>query len=69
MTDCHFPQYSPETAAMVEFAICQEPLHQVDVLVTGRARAAERAAFGRGAHIPARLHGLAWLLNVTTGWF
>lgn len=41
MTDYHFQQYSPETAAMVEFAICQKPLHKVDVFVTGRARAAE----------------------------
>lgn len=69
MTDYHFQQYSPETAAMVEFAICQKPLHEVDVFATGGARAAERAAFGRWARVTTRLQGLAWLLNVTTGWF
>lgn len=35
---------APETVAMVELAVDQKPLHQVDVLLAGGAGAAEGAA-------------------------
>ena len=38
--------HSPETVAVVEFAVDQEPLHQVHVLPTGGAGAAQSAASG-----------------------
>lgn len=59
----------PETVAMVEFAICQKPLHKVDVFVTGSAGTAERAVFGHRTHFTMCLHWVAWLFNVTTVWF
>lgn len=37
---------SPEAVAVVQLAVHQEPLHQVDVLLAGGAGAAERAALG-----------------------
>lgn len=39
-------QESPEAVAVVQLAVHQEPLHQVDVFLAGGADAADRAALG-----------------------
>lgn len=52
---------------MVQLAIHQEPLHQVDVFLAGGAGAAERAALdGRGCdHVHVGLCRLTRLMRVT----
>lgn len=43
----HTHTHTPEAAAMIEFAVHQKPLHQVDVFLAGGAGAAEFAALDR----------------------
>lgn len=50
---------------MVELAVHQKPLHQVDMFLAGSAGAAERAALDCCKHICTRLCGLARLVQVT----
>lgn len=50
---------------MVELAIHQKPLHQVDMFLAGGAGAAERAVLDRSKHCYAGLRGLARLVQAT----
>lgn len=50
---------------MVELAVHQEPLHQVDVFLAGGAGTAERAAFHCCNRFYTCLHGLARLVQAT----
>lgn len=50
---------------MVELAIHQKPLHQVDMLLAGGAGAAERAGLDRGTRRHACLRRLPRLVQVT----
>lgn len=44
-------QYSPETVPMVELAVDEEPLHQVNVFLASSTSAAQAAALGRCSHL------------------
>lgn len=50
---------------MVQLAVHQEPLHQVDVFLAGGAGAAERAALDSPDHVRVSLHRLTRLTRVT----
>lgn len=54
---------SPETVAVVEFAVHQKPLHQVDVFLAGGAGAAQSVALDCPHRFSACLHGLVRLVQ------
>lgn len=64
-TSRHQLQYSPETVAVVELAVHQKPLHQVDMFLAGGAGAAERVALDRCNGFHTCLRGLARLMQAT----